>query len=349
MNIKYRTSNYLDSESFAEKRSDDDFVRKLFLDCLGEEPGDQALSLRRIMLKTGFPRSRMRHDILTTAAFRSKLKNLPFWLYYDLFIREFLSPSQEAFLEKVKSLGMEDKTILEVGCSYGDICKALAREPIRKIIGIDLVLTEDFYFDQLDTPISKDRFHHGEVITKRYELRQIDIRDTHFDSESFDLIISDATFEHIEDLPRALAEMRRIMKPGGLLYARWAPIWSAVDGHHLYHWFKHVKVYGNRGYDPLEIPAWGHLRMSEQEMHDFISKKKGEAVASFGCHRIFHSGFLNRMMPDDYVSAIRRSGLHVRSLERLWGPEPSKEIMDELGQYRGEDLRTSGLEILLEK
>ena len=350
MNIKYCTSRYLDSTECASRFSDDTFVARLFEDCLGRTPSPGAARLRRIMLKTGFPRSRMRHDMLTTSQFRRRPMNVPFWIFYDLFVRVPLHPYQQLFIDSVKKLGMEGKLILEVGCSYGDICRPLAREPIRKIIGIDLVLTKDFYFDQLDTPAPEDGFHAGEVIRKKYELREMDIRKTDFDSDMFDMVISDAAIEHIDGFDRALREIHRVLKPGGLLFARWGPIWSAVDGHHFFHWFKDLRVFGNRKYHPLEIPPWGHLRMSRQELFDYVRKIKGEEVAAFACERVCDAGFLNRLVPEQYVSIIKESPFEIMKLERLLGPTPpSPEILKALPRFSGRDLQTSGFEIVLQK
>lgn len=291
----------------------------------------------------------MRHDMLTTARFRRRPLNAPFWIFYDLFVRILLNPSQQLFLKKVKDLGVEGKVILEVGCSYGDICRQLAREPIRKIIGIDLVLTKDFYFDQLDTHASKDGFHEGELIREKYELREMDVRKTDFKSGMFDLVISDAAVEHIDGFGQALREIHRVLKPGGLLFARWGPIWSAVDGHHFFHWFKDLRVFGNREYHPLGIPPWGHLRMSRQEMFDYIRKFKGEEVAAFACERIYDAGFLNRLVPEEYISFIRESPFEIVKLERLNGPAPDPEVLKALPRFSSEDLQTSGFEMLLRK
>jgi SAM-dependent methyltransferase len=339
----------LDSVECAAQLSDDAFISWLFRDCAGREPTQEAARLRRIMLKVGFPRSRMRHDMLTTSQFRRRPSNAPFWIFYDLFVRTPLHPYQQLFLKKVKNLGVEGKLILEVGCSYGDICRPLAREPIKRIIGIDLVLTRDFYFDQLDTPASKDGFHEGEVIRKRYELREMDILKTDFKPEMFDLVISDATVEHIDGFDQALREVHRVLKPGGVFFARWGPIWSAVDGHHFFHWFKDLRVFGNREYQPLEIPPWGHLRMSKQELFDYIRKIKREEVAAFACERIYNAGFLNRLFPEEYVSIIKKSPFEVVKLERLNGPIPPPEILKALPRFSSEDLQTSGFEILLRK
>lgn len=49
-----------------------------------------------------------------------------------------------------------------------------------------------------------------------------------FDTGSFDLIVSDATFEHIADPESTLSELKRVLKPGGWLCARTPNRWGYI-------------------------------------------------------------------------------------------------------------------------
>lgn len=78
------------------------------------------------------------------------------------------------------------------------------------------------------------------------ELRQADIEALPFDDDSFDSVVSALVLCSVADQPRALAEMRRVLKPGGALRLfehvrsdrRWVarlqqvgtPAWSFVAG-----------------------------------------------------------------------------------------------------------------------
>jgi len=53
-----------------------------------------------------------------------------------------------------------------------------------------------------------------------------------FADDSFDLIISYDVFEHVLDLPQVLAECRRVLRPGGRLYALFPPYYGPRT-HHL--------------------------------------------------------------------------------------------------------------------
>ena len=50
---------------------------------------------------------------------------------------------------------------------------------------------------------------------------------------SFDAIVSLATFEHIHELPKALEELHRVLKTDGYIYTSFGPIWTSAKGHHL--------------------------------------------------------------------------------------------------------------------
>lgn len=49
-----------------------------------------------------------------------------------------------------------------------------------------------------------------------------------FDDQSVDLIVSDYTFEHVEDTGRTAAELDRVLKPGGWICARTPNRWGYI-------------------------------------------------------------------------------------------------------------------------
>jgi SAM-dependent methyltransferase len=79
-----------------------------------------------------------------------------------------------------------------------------------------------------------------------------------FPSETFDLVVSNQVLEHVNDLPAVLAEMHRVLKPGGAVLSLFPDrsVWR--EGHcgiPLLHWFpKHSRL---RVYYALTLRALG--------------------------------------------------------------------------------------------
>lgn len=75
-------------------------------------------------------------------------------------------------------------------------------------------------------------------------------------SGSVDVIVSDAVYEHCRDLDTVLGESRRVLRPGGYLYAGYGPLWFTWGGDHYSgrggaeHGFNHVLL------DPPEYRAY---------------------------------------------------------------------------------------------
>lgn len=95
----------------------------------------------------------------------------------------------------------EGKTTLEVGCGTGLILDRVARVA-RRAVGVDLS---------------------AGMIAKAKE-RGLDVHlgsatALPFRDESFDVTYSFKVLAHVEDLPRALAEMARVTRPGGRVFA----------------------------------------------------------------------------------------------------------------------------------
>jgi SAM-dependent methyltransferase len=63
------------------------------------------------------------------------------------------------------------------------------------------------------------------------DLRRLNASHTCFNANEFDLVISNAVFEHIHNLNDVLAEMKRIMKPNAIMYSEIHLFPSLTGGH----------------------------------------------------------------------------------------------------------------------
>lgn len=97
-------------------------------------------------------------------------------------------------------------------------------------------------------------------------------KDMHFSDQSFDLIISYEVIEHIPDLEVAVKEMKRVLKPDGIMIHYLHNYTSLSGGHHI------AWKYPDK--EPSDIvPPWDHLRQNLfPDIPSWISRKRGKEI-----------------------------------------------------------------------
>jgi ubiquinone/menaquinone biosynthesis C-methylase UbiE len=112
-----------------------------------------------------------------------------------------MDAAQEAFRAIDRAM-TGDSRVLEVGCGSGEMA-----ERIHALPGVSLVATD--YSDDL-----------VELAAARgVDARQADICYLPFDPASFDVVYAGCVLDHVRDIERALAEVRRVLRPGGTFVA----------------------------------------------------------------------------------------------------------------------------------
>ncbi len=104
---------------------------------------------------------------------------------------------------------------------------------------------------------------------ERYVLLRYDGYTMPFPDASFDVVMSNAVLEHVEDMPRLVQELARVTRPGGISYHLWHNYYSLSGGHVA------PEVY--------TAHPWGHLR------------------------GIYTQEGLNRLRPEEVVEAFTRA------------------------------------------
>ena len=96
--------------------------------------------------------------------------------------------------------------IIDLGCGGGLVTEEIARHfPNRNVTGYDIS----------EGALNQARSHGATLVNLNYKvgsLYQIPLPENSVDG----VIVSDV-FEHLDDLPRALSEIHRVLKPGGIL------------------------------------------------------------------------------------------------------------------------------------
>ena len=101
----------------------------------------------------------------------------------------------------------EDATILDVGCGGGRTLQKLAARASRgRLSGVD--------FSQASVDATR-AMNAGVIGEGRMEVRHASVSHLPFDDATFDLVTGVETHYYWPDLPRDLAEVRRVLKPGG--------------------------------------------------------------------------------------------------------------------------------------
>jgi len=106
--------------------------------------------------------------------------------------------------------------VLEIGCGSGAIAHYFASHPARH--QVDAV-------DVYDSRVVRDGYHFQTVAGTELP----------FDDATFDVVISNHVVEHVGgrmDQMSHLAEMRRVMKPGGLAYLAVPNRWRVMEPHY---------------------------------------------------------------------------------------------------------------------
>jgi SAM-dependent methyltransferase len=179
-------------------------------------------------------------------------------------------------LEELERWGgsLAGASVLEVGCGAGTDCLLFGLHDVERIVGIDL----DFPLTRDDEWGERARRLTGLVLEQagvekgvEATLRERPIRFLPMDATrmdfadaSIDWLFTRATLEHVIPIEQALAEMARVVKPGGLLR-------HAIDP---FFWLKGCHKRG-----VVDLP-WAHARLRPEEYRRFVALTEGEAAAT---------------------------------------------------------------------
>jgi ubiquinone/menaquinone biosynthesis C-methylase UbiE len=133
--------------------------------------------------------------------------------------------------------------ILEVACGRGGFASELARAGAC-VTGCD--------FSFVAVSVAETRLRTAD---KRPPVTflQGDAQNLPFADDSFDLVISCETIEHLPDAPRALREMRRVSRPGGKLFLTTPNYANFMGLYEIYSWFRHP---GRKDDQPFDRRQW---------------------------------------------------------------------------------------------
>lgn len=101
--------------------------------------------------------------------------------------------------------------VLDIGCGPGSLTIDLAKHtPDGQVIGIDYV----------PDPLDQARLAATQAGVNNVEFEVGDIHSLDFPDDTFDIVHAHQVLQHISDPIKALQEMRRVAKPGGIVAIR---------------------------------------------------------------------------------------------------------------------------------
>jgi len=147
--------------------------------------------------------------------------------------------------------------VLDLGCGHGALSIRFAEHGAADVTGIDL---DDERIDFARRNLASAFPQFGD----RVEYLCQDVRDLS-SYNSFDLIVSKDSFEHIDDLSGILSHLYRLLKPGGCLAAGFSPLFYSPFGDH--------------GRYKVGLP-WLHALLPEALLMKWVSRVTGIKVTS---------------------------------------------------------------------
>lgn len=158
-------------------------------------------------------------------------------------------------------IDLKRQRVLDLGCGHGAFACYAARQGAKEVVGVDI----DDELIQFAQENQRLRYCDTEG-TLRFENRNI------FDGglTDFDIVLSEATFEHIQELDKVLAQVSDMLRVGGKLYTGYAPLYNAPWGDH-----GRFKV-------PFQKIPWMHLAFPKTWLFKRISRIEGRRIEKFG-------------------------------------------------------------------
>lgn len=177
-------------------------------------------------------------------------------------------------------------TILIIGCGAGRDLESWALFRPQKIIGID-------YFNY-----SKAWERQKSYLDTRYkvtvEFHQGDASDLSFiEDETVDIVGSDAVLEHLRDLENVTAELYRIIRPSGVFYSTFGPLWYTWGGDHI------------SGRDGLNN-GYNHILLDSQEYSAYLESFGPYDELSDDSRIWIYNNLFSYLKPEDYREIISK-------------------------------------------
>jgi 2-polyprenyl-3-methyl-5-hydroxy-6-metoxy-1,4-benzoquinol methylase len=188
---------------------------------------------------------------------------------------------------------LEGATVADVGCGDGiiDLGLAVRAKPAR-LVGYDLRPTDTALLLERSRRQGGPAELPGNLEFAATEPLRIPAGDA-----TYDAVVTWSAFEHVRDPVAVLREVRRVLKPGGLLFLQLWPFYHSERGSHLWDWFPE---------------GFHHLDRTEEEIAEAMraSDRQERLEYMLGEYRT-----LNRIDLDGLQRAVLAGGFGITQVE----------------------------------
>jgi SAM-dependent methyltransferase len=176
----------------------------------------------------------------------------------------------EALLRRTSNaIALEQSDVLVLGAGAGDELSLWEQQHPRSLTATDFLPFPDTW-----------QRHDG------VRFAQADVRRLPFADRSFDLIASTALFEHVNGVDALCAEMARVLRPGGLVFANFGPLFYTYRGAHF-------------------SGAYEHLWMTDAQFEQYLEARAIPSEIEDGLLWL-RSGMFSRLRYDEYRTVLQQ-------------------------------------------
>jgi 2-polyprenyl-3-methyl-5-hydroxy-6-metoxy-1,4-benzoquinol methylase len=178
------------------------------------------------------------------------------------------------------------KTVMDLGCGFGTTCIYMALNGASRVVGVDVDETRIAF---ARAKLARDYPRLAGIVEFKF------VSELH--DETFDIILSKDSFEHIANPETSITHMRQHLATGGLVAIGFGPLWKSPYGGHI---------------DYMTRLPWAHLLVPEsvimRERRRFRPDEHAETFDEM-------VGGLNKMTLRRFTNIMSASGLESVYLE----------------------------------
>jgi ubiquinone/menaquinone biosynthesis C-methylase UbiE len=186
-------------------------------------------------------------------------------------------------------ISLEGKTVADIGCGDGiiDLGVALQAKPDR-LVGFDIAPHDAEELRRRAAKYAGVEKLPDNLFFCLSETTRLPAKDN-----EFDFVISWSAFEHIADPVAILREVRRVLRPHGVLFIQLWPFYDSAHGTHLVDWFPE---------------GFAQFRHTNDEILRQL-RSSGDQQAAGNMLEAYRT--LNRITADGLQDALRQAGFRI--------------------------------------